>query len=79
MGSAPHGEEPGGEGASSLQMSREGEALMLDDPDRSPDVPDRAPGHGDPRSDGASLVANVLVATTMALLLVALLAIVVLR
>jgi hypothetical protein len=52
---------------------------MLDDPDRSPDVPDRAPAHGDPRSDGASLVANVLVATTMALLLVALLAIVVLR
>jgi hypothetical protein len=52
---------------------------MLDDPDRSPDVPDRAPGHGDPTSDGASLVANVLVATTMALLLVALLAVIVLR
>jgi len=52
---------------------------MLDDPDRSPDVPDRAPRNGDPRSDGASLVANVLVATTMALLLVALLAIIVLR
>jgi hypothetical protein len=79
MGSAPHGEERGGGGASSLQMSREGEALMLDDPDRSPDVPGREPGHGDPRPDGASVVANVLVATTMALLLVALLAIVVLR
>jgi hypothetical protein len=52
---------------------------MLDDPDRSQDVPDRAPGHGDRQSDGASLVANVLVATTMALLLVALLAIVLLR
>ena len=52
---------------------------MLDDPDRSPDVPDRAPGHGDPRSDGASLVARVMVATTMALLLVALAVLVVLR
>jgi hypothetical protein len=51
---------------------------MLDDPDRSPDVPDRVSGDG-PRSDGASLVANVLVATTMALLLVALLALIVLR
>jgi hypothetical protein len=60
-------------------MSREGEAVMLDDPDRSPDLPEAAPGHGDPRSDGASVVANVLVAATMALLLVALLAIVVLR
>jgi hypothetical protein len=52
---------------------------MLDDPDRSQDVPDRAPAHGDRQSDGASLVANLLVATTMALLLVALLAIVLLR
>lgn len=52
---------------------------MLNDPDRSPDVPDRAPGQGDPRTDRASVVANVLVATTMALLLVALLAIIVLR
>jgi hypothetical protein len=60
-------------------MSREGEAFMLHEPDRSPDVPDGAPGHGDPRSDGASLVANVLVATTMALLLIGLLAIIVLR
>jgi hypothetical protein len=60
-------------------MSREGEALMLDDPNRSPDVRNRAPGHSDPPSDGASVVANVLVATTMALLLVALLAIIVLR
>jgi len=79
MGSAPHGEQPGGGGASSLQMSREGEVMMLDDPNRRPGVPDRAPGQGDPRSDRASVVANVLVATTMALLLVALLAIIVLR
>jgi hypothetical protein len=60
-------------------MNRDGEALMLDDPDRSYDVPDRASGHGDRQSDAASLVANVLVATTMALLLVALVAIVLLR
>lgn len=52
---------------------------MLDDPGRSQDVPDRASGHDDRQSDAASLVANMLVATTMALLLVALLAIVVLR
>jgi hypothetical protein len=79
MGSAPHGEQPGGGGASSLQMSREGEVMMLDDPNRRSDVPGRAPGQGDPQSDGASVVANVLVATTIALLLVALLAIIVLR
>jgi hypothetical protein len=53
--------------------------MMRDDPDRRPDAPDRAPGRGDPRSDGATHVANVLVATTMALLIVALLAIIVLR
>jgi hypothetical protein len=52
---------------------------MLNDPDRSQDVPDRVPGHGDRQSDGATLVANVLVAATTALLLVALLAIVLLR
>lgn len=52
---------------------------MLHDPDQSQDVADRAPGHGDRQSDGASLAANLLVATTMALLLVALLAIVLLR
>jgi hypothetical protein len=79
MGSAPHGGERGGSPASSLQMSHEGAALMLNDPDRTPDVPDHAPGHGDPQPDGASVVANVLVATTMALLLLALLAIIVLR
>ena len=79
MGSAPHGAQSGVWEASSLPMNRDGEALMLDDPDRSQDVPDRAPGHGDRQSDAASLVANVLVATTMALLVVALLAIVVLR
>jgi hypothetical protein len=60
-------------------MDRDGEALMLDDPDRSQDLPDHAPEHGDRQFDAASLVANVLVATTMALLVVALLAIVVLR
>jgi hypothetical protein len=52
---------------------------MLDDPDRSQDAPGRAAGHGDRESDRATLVANVLVVTTMALLLVALLAIVLLR
>jgi hypothetical protein len=52
---------------------------MLHDPERRQDVTDRAPGHSDRRSDGASLLANVLVATTMALLLVALVAIVLLR
>jgi hypothetical protein len=52
---------------------------MLHDPERRQDVPDRSPGHGDRQSDGASLMANVLVATTMALLLVVLLAIVLLR
>jgi hypothetical protein len=52
---------------------------MLDNPDRSQNVPDRTPGHGDRPSDGATVVANVLVATTMALLLVALVAIVLLR
>jgi hypothetical protein len=52
---------------------------MLDGPDRSQDLADRVPEQGGSPSDGASLVANVLVATTMALLLVALVAIVLLR
>jgi hypothetical protein len=78
MGSAPHGDESVVWGASSVQMS-EMEALMLDDPDRSQDLPDGVRGQGDSPSDVASLVANVLVATTMALLLVVLVAIVLLR
>lgn len=52
---------------------------MLHDPNRSQDVPNPAPRHADRQSDGATLIANVLVATTMTLLLVALLAIVLLR
>jgi hypothetical protein len=60
-------------------MNRDGEALMLHDPDQSQDVPDRAPGRGARQSDGASGAANLIVATTMALLLIALMAIVLLR
>jgi hypothetical protein len=52
---------------------------MLDNPDRRQNLPERTPGQSDRPSDGATVVANVLVATTMALLLVALLAIVLLR
>jgi hypothetical protein len=52
---------------------------MLDNPDRRQDVPDRTPGRGERPSDGATVVANALVATTVALLLVALVAIVLLR
>jgi hypothetical protein len=52
---------------------------MPGNPDGRPSVPERTRGRGDRPSDGATVVANVLVATTMALLLVALVALVLLR
>lgn len=52
---------------------------MVNGDNRTQDGPDGVRDDGERRSDGATVVANVLVGATMALLSVALLAIVVLR